>query len=229
MEEECERTEDEFLNIKLHCDSRTSSDDAFLENVLEISARGPHVVEIAQKGLQASSCTPAVKSLLFLWFGDKPESSILPIIRALCWQHAKMDTETDASFLAAVATTEYGSNGENETVRFSGTVNDLRVLILTLAALESGELEVGKAWSPVDGAIRLRRIPASASWRSARLKGEKVVYEMQGLAPDQVPSSIKLSRRQANALIDCLDCLIDISPSFGLGDSKNSPSQTILG
>jgi hypothetical protein len=224
------RTLDDFLNYKLHCDCRTSSDDAFLENVLEISARGANIVEIARSGLSASSlCSAAVKSLLFLWFADKPETSILPSIRALCWQHARMDIATNSSFhcsLRSLTSDQQYEEREESEFRFSGTFNDLRALILTLTALESGELEVGKGWAPIDGTIRLRKIPFTGFKGGATPERERLVYELQAFAPDQVVNVTKLSRRQVDSLIDCLDCLIDLNPSLGLGAFSPATANT---
>lgn len=226
------RTADDFLNIKLHCDSRTASDDAFLENVLEISARGENVVEIARSGLSASSLggSAAVKSLLFLWFADKPETSMLPSIRALCWQHARMDIATNSSFhcsLHSLASDQHYEEREENEFRFSGNVNDLRALILTVTALESGELEVGKGWTPIDGTIKLRRVPFTGFKGGRTPERERLVYELQVVsASDQGVNVIKLSRRQVDSLIDCLDSLIDLNPSLGLDAFPPAPANT---
>jgi hypothetical protein len=222
---------DDFLNIKLHCDSRTSSDDAFLENVLEISARGSNVVEIARSGLSASSvCSAAVKSLLFLWFADKPETSMLPSIRALCWQHARMDIATNSFFHCSVRSLtsgqQYDEREESE-FRLSGSFNDLRALIVTLTALESGELEVGKGWTPIDGTIKLRKIPFAGFKGGAMPERERLVYEVQVCTPDQGVNVTKLSRRQVDSLIDCLDCLIDLNPSLGLDAFPPATANTL--
>lgn len=126
-----------------------------------------------------------------------------------------------------------GSSGGGGEFEFSGSAEELAMLVSNLVYLEGSV--AGRqmfAWSPRDGRIRLRRLPpAGSSGRGRRQQQAADVAHFElavwptdaadsaaaaGAAGAQQgqPALARLSQGQLNALLDCLDAFCKQHPAF---------------
>lgn len=125
-----------------------------------------------------------------------------------------------------------GSSGGGGDFEFSGSAEELAMLVSNLVYLEGSV--AGRqmfAWSPRDGRIRLRRLPpARSSGRGRRQQQAADVARFElavwptdaadsaaaGAAGAQQgqPALARLSQGQLNALLDCMDAFCKQHPAF---------------
>jgi hypothetical protein len=167
---------------------------------------------------------PVLKSFLLLEYLHYPESSMLDALSSMCWKVALIPSPEKFSLTffkcGQKDNTKSAIDGtENEFV-IQGSGEELKVLLMALAGLESGELVFGTGggqikkkkaltpWIPANERLQVRRLHDGSS------------YEMRAALIDREAGdseeSVVLCSRQVLAVIDCLDAFCELHPSFGL-------------
>jgi hypothetical protein len=204
------------------CIETRSADDTEMKAWLDVVAGGsPSLGSIATKGPHQDA-DPALKAFLLFEYLHYPESSMLDSLSSMCWKVAQIPQPEKFKlvFYDTVATDDDCKADEEESeFIIEGSGEELKVLLLVLAGLESGELSLGigggqskrkKAltpWIPADARIQIRQLQDGTS------------YEMRAALNDSdVEHSAVLSSRQICAVIDCLDSFCELHPSFGLNE-----------
>ena len=218
-----------------------TSDDVPMKAWLNVVAGGsPALESIATKG-PSQDADPALKNFLLLQFLQYPESSMLDSIAGLCWKVAQLPKPEKFRLAFSAFTSSLSSSSKSEKSGntdeaqegaveaekefvIEGSGKELRVLLMVLAELESGELDIlagGQSkrkkaltqWMPVDGRIQVRRLKNGTSYEmraALHTEGKKGTSNQAGM------DSVVLSQRQIRAVIDCLDAFCELHPSFGL-------------
>ena len=128
-------------------------------------------------------------------------------------------------------------SGSGTDFEFGGSVQDLQILVMTLAFLEGSTVGLDTfAWAPKDGRIQLRRLPPSSSdsWGQRQQPAEAASFELAvwpaaesgsggagaaraAAAQQGQPAVARLSQGQLNALLDCLDAFCKQHPALVQG------------
>lgn len=215
--------------VSFSIETRTA-DDIEMIAWLDVLAGGSlSLGSIATNG-PSQDADPVLKSFLLLEYLQYPESSMLDALSAMCWKVAVIPSPEKFSLTffnhASPSQKEYnkiatdgrdddGIN-ENEFV-IQGSGEELKVLLMALAGLESGELLLGTCGGQIETKKALTPwIPANERLQVRRLQ-DGSSYEMRAALIDRESSdSVVLSSRQVRAVIDCLDAFCELHPSFGL-------------
>jgi len=216
------------------CIETRTADDIEMSAWLDVVAGGSlSLGSIATKG-PSQDADPVLKSFLLLEYLQYPESRMLDALSAICWKVALIPRPEKFSLTFfnqpppppqkgnTNFATDGKDNGDSNEKDFviQGSGEELKLLLMALAALESGELFHGtnggqikrkKAltpWIPANERLQVRRLQDGSS------------YEMRAALNDGKSSdsehSVVLSSRQVRAVIDCLDAFCELHPSFGL-------------
>jgi hypothetical protein len=212
---------------------------------LDVVAGGsPSLGSIATKG-PVQDADPALKSFLLLEYLHYPEYAMVDALSSLCWKVAQIPKPEEFSLVVYtnqprqkknkkehdddVGGEDGDGDGSSEFV-IEGSGEELKVLLMTLASLESGEMfgtDIGQnkkknaltPWIPNNQRIQVRR---------RRRLNNGASYEMRAVVEDR-EESVVLSSRQIRAVIDCLDAFSELHPSFGLNEPRVEWPKTPLG
>lgn len=189
-------------SVRFLVDSRTADDVSMLVE-LRLSASGPGVGSLATQGPDGAD--PTLRTFFLFEFMEQPEATMLEALRSACWKAAQMPLPPD-SFTCALPSAAEGP------AEFEGSGEELRVVMMALAALEGGEFIGGKkaahAFVPATGRVQVRR----------RRRGG---YQLRVAADEGEDwETHTLTQREVLALLECLDAFSELQPGFGLGEPR---------
>jgi hypothetical protein len=215
------------------CIETRSADDIELSAWLDVVAGGsPALGSIATKGPFSKDADPALKSFLLLEYLNYPEASMLDALASNCWKVAqlprpekfRLEFYNHSTISSQIEVTKPATDNDENNVEtnfvIEGSGEELKVLLMVLAGLESGELLFGTGdgqtrkkkaltpWIPNNERIQVRRLQDGNSYEMRAALGNN----------SEDKSVVVLSSRQVRAVIDCLDAFCELHPSFGLSE-----------